>query len=180
MRSITRISFVFVGSAALIGSMALPASAADTTTTAEVPVGTLSVSAAPASAALGAIVPGTTASVDLAGIQVTDDRAGTAGWVASVSSSSFNGATETTPGTPDNVISAVNASYTPATATVIGTDIVVTASAAQVDLSAAKNVQTASAVNGNNSASWDASLSLAVPSDALADTYTAVVTHSVL
>ncbi|WP_155849549.1 hypothetical protein [Arthrobacter sp. H20] len=179
MRTITRASLVLAGSAALVGAMALPASAVDTTTTAQINAGTIGFSSFPTSAALGAVVPGATVTTSLVDIQVTDNRAGTAGWVASVSLSNFTGAKQTVAGTPDNVIPAANASYTPAAAIVSGT-ATLTASGAQADLSTAKSVQTASAVTGNHVATWGATLALTAPSNALADTYTAVLTHSVL
>jgi hypothetical protein len=40
-------------------------------------------------------------------------------------------------------------------------------------------VQTASAVSGNNTAQWGASVSVAAPAAALADSYTATIVHSV-
>jgi hypothetical protein len=157
--------------------MALPASALDTTTTVTVPSGTIGISSVPASAALGSVTPGTTATVTLTGVKVEDNRAGEAGWTATVSSTQFEGAKESVLGTPDNIISAANASYTAGTATVSGT-ATVTAAAKQADLSAVKTVQTATAVTGNNTATWNGTLELAVPSNAIADDYTAVVTHS--
>lgn len=93
--------------------------------------------------------------------------------------SPLNGAVETTPGTPDNVIPASAAAYTAGTATVIGT-ATVAASAKQSNLSTAKNIQAATAVSGNNTATWGATLEVAIPSNAIADTYTAVLTHSLL
>lgn len=179
MRSVTRFSLVLASSAVLVGSMALPASAADTTTTVEVPAGTIGYSSVPASASLGSTAPGTTATVSLAGVQITDNRAGTAGWTATVSMSPLNGAVQTTPGTSDNVIPASAAAYTAGTATVTGT-ATVAASAKQSNLSTAKDVQTATAVSGNNTATWTGSLEVAIPSNAIADTYTAVLTHSLL
>ena len=180
MRNITRVSLVLAGSAALVGSMALPASAADTTTTVTVPSGTIAI-AAPASASFASpVTPGTTATVSLPGVQVTDNRAGTVGWTASVASSAFSGAkVNATTGASLYSIAASNASYTAGAATVVGT-ATVAASAKQTDLSSAKTAQTASAVTGNHTANWAGTLELAVPSNAIADDYTALVTHSVL
>lgn len=171
MRSFSRVSLVVAASAALVGSMALPASAADTTATVQVPVGSLSVSA-PAGADLTTITPGGGASATLTGVQVTDTRAGEAGWSAQVVLSNFVGAT------PTNVIPATAAVYTPSVAVTSGT--VTVEGAVQSDLSTAKTVQTATAVTGNNAATWDANLSVTAPADALADVYTATLTHSVL
>ena len=103
---------------------------------------------------------------------VTDDRAGTAGWVATVSISDFTGTGTTPPSLP-----ATAARYTAPAATVTGT---ATVNASTVtDISTAATVQTASAVTGNNTATWDPTLQIVAPSDALADTYTATITHSV-
>lgn len=181
MRSVTRFSLVLASSAVLVGSMALPASAADTTTTTvTVPSGTIGYSAVPATAApLSTSAPGTTATVSLAGVQITDNRAGTAGWTATVSMSPLNGEAETVVGTSDNIIQPTAAAYTAGAATRTGT-VTVTASAKQSDLTAAQNVQTATAVTGNHTATWTGTLEVAIPSDAIADTYTATLTHSLL
>lgn len=174
MRTISRISLVAAASAALVGSIALPASAAetaDTTATVEVPIGSLSISA-PVGADLTTITPGGSASATLTGIQVSDTRAGEAGWAAAVTLSDFVGET------PTNVIPATAATYMPAAAVETGTSTV-SASAAS-NLATAKTVQTATGVVGNNTAIWSASLGVTAPSDALADNYTATLTHSVL
>ncbi|WP_458111732.1 hypothetical protein M1D88_15885 [Arthrobacter sp. R1-13] len=171
MRSISRISLVAAASAALIGFMALPASAADTTATVEVPAGSIGISA-PANTALSALTPGGTASASLSGVAVTDNRAGQANWSAQVSLSNFVGAT------PTNIIPATAASYAPAAADETGTSTV--APTTQTDLSTAKTVQAATGVSGNNTATWGATLSVTAPSNALADTYTATLTHSLL
>ncbi|KQR75542.1 hypothetical protein ASF98_06940 [Arthrobacter sp. Leaf337] len=171
MRSFSRVSLVAVASAALIGSLALPASAADTTATVEVPVGSLSISA-PVGADLATITPGSSASATLTGVEVIDTRAGEAGWAAQVVLSDFVGAT------PSNVIPATAAVYTPAVAVPTGT--VTVDGTTQSDLSTPKTVQAATAVTGNNTATWDANLSVTAPADALADVYTATLTHSVL
>lgn len=176
MLTAARMSSVVAVSAALICSVALPATAADSaTTTATVTVngGGLAISA-PGAAGLGSVAPGSTATVNLAGVEVSDTRAGTAGWVAQVASTDFVGSIV------DNKIPASAASYTPALATPTGV-AVVTPSALPVALSATpQTVQTATLVVGNNGATWSAGLSLAVPGSALADTYKATLTHSVL
>lgn len=176
MFTAARVSSIAAVSAALICSVSLPATAADSaTTTATVTVtgGGLAISA-PAAAGLGSVAPGATATVNLAGVQVSDTRAGMAGWVAQVASTDFVG------GIANNEIAASAASYTPALATPTGV-VVVTPSAIPVTLSATpQTVQTATVVVGNNGATWGAGLSLSVPGSALADTYTATLTHSVL
>lgn len=175
MRNLSRVSLAVAVSAALIGSIALPATAAptaDTTVTVLVEPGVLSVSA-PGTANLGTVTPGGTTSVPLTAVQVTDNRAGVTGWQAQVILTGFVGTA-----VPTRTIPASAATYTPAAPTVTGTATVTPAT--QADLSTAKTVQTATAVSGNNTATWDASLSILAPAGTLADTYTATLTHSFL
>lgn len=172
MRNLSRVSLVFAASAALIGSVALPATAATTSgtdVTVTVPTGNLSISA-PGTAALGSIAPGASADAALAGVTVTDTRAGAAGWQAQVSMTALTSGA--------NSIPASAATYTPAAASVTGTATVTPATV--TDLSTAKTVQTATAVSGNNEAIWGATLNIAVPAGALAGDYTGTLTHSTL
>lgn len=174
MRTISRISLVVAVSASLVGSIALPATAAptsDTGVTVEVPAGALSISA-PGTANLGTVTPGGNTSVALTGVQVTDNRAGVTGWSATVTLTDLVG------GNTATVIPAAAATYTPAAATVTGTATVAETLAS--DLSTAKAIQEATAVSGNNTATWNANLSVLAPAGALADTYTATLTHSTL
>lgn len=176
MRNVSRVSLAVGASAILIGSLALPASAADTTATVVVPVGEIGISA-PTSAPLSSLTPGGTASAAVSGVTVTDNRAGEAGWVVQVVLSDFVGVTPLDASQP-NKISASLASYAPGVAAETGTSTV--AATTQSNLSVVKTVQTATGVVGNNTAAWDATLSVTAPTDALADTYTAKLTHSVL
>ncbi|WLQ07094.1 hypothetical protein [Arthrobacter oryzae] len=174
MRHITRVSLAIAASATLAGSLALPASAADTTATSatvQIEAGSLAISA-PLGASLSALTPGGSAAATLTGIEVIDTRAGTGNWAASVALTDFVGAT------PTNIIPATAATYTPAVAVESGTSTV--APSTQSDLTVAKPVQSATGVVGNNTATWDASLSVIAPPNALADVYTATLTHSVL
>ena len=172
MRSISRVSLVIAASAALVGSLALPASAADTTATVEVPAGLLTISA-PANADLGTVAPGSLITAAVGNVTVSDLRAGEEGWNAQVSMTDFVGTNTAT------VIPAASATYTPAAAVETGTSTV--APTTRVGLSTTPQaVQTATGVSGNNTAIWDASLSLLAPANALADTYEATLTHSVL
>lgn len=158
---------VFVG----IGSQAALAADDTTPVTAEVEGGALSI-AAPASLDLAGTDPGSTATGSLGTVTVTDDRADVLGWVTSVSISDF---------APDTVTGASipvsGFTYTPSTATTTGTVDVVDSVATGAGPSV---VQTASDVTGQNTASWTASVSLVIPSDALADTYSTTLTHSVI
>lgn len=175
-----RMSCVFLGAAtttALLIAIAVPSSAATssdtTTTTVVVTGGGLSITA-PGSAALSDASPSATATASLAGMQVTDTRAGITGWAATVRSTDF---TPTVGGA--GVIPATAAAYIP-TGMASVTGVAVVTPASQSDLSTAKTVQTATMVVGNNSAVWAAALQVAVPSNAVAGTYSATLTHSVL
>ncbi|WP_454700027.1 hypothetical protein [Arthrobacter humicola] len=171
MRSITRVSLVIAASAALVGSLALPATAADTVATVEVTAGALTISA-PANANLGTVAPASLISAALGSVTVSDLRAGEEDWNAQVSMTDFVGTNTLT------TIPAASATYTPGTAVETGTSAV--APSAQTGLATAKTVQAATGVSGNNTAAWDADLSFTAPANALADTYTATLTHSLL
>jgi hypothetical protein len=174
MGSITRTVLVLACSAALAGGMALPASAADTTTTVTVDAGLLSLTA-PGTSDLGAVVPGgAAATADIVGITVADGRAGTANWTASVSLTNFVGVT------PANSISATNATYDPSAVTSTTGAVSVAAGAVVANLFAGGIVQSATLVSGNNTAVWDAALAVTAPLNTLVDDYTATLTHSVL
>lgn len=180
MRRLTRVSIVMAGSAALIGSMALPAFAAPTDPTdlsVEVNGGDLSIDGGTAPA--GAILdPGQMANFALADVTVTDTRAGVEGWTASVFMSPFESLATGT-------LVPASALYTPGEAALTGTSTVEEAAAGvsvlgATDLGTAVAVQTATVVTGNNTAIWGADLAIQVPAQALADVYTATLTHSVL
>ncbi|WEO75919.1 hypothetical protein BJQ94_11060 [Cryobacterium sp. SO2] len=171
MRKITFVTLALAGSAALVGATTLPAFAADTTATVEVSGGLVSI-AAPATIAFTTVAPGAPSTATLAGVVVTDARAGVEGWVANVTLADFTG-TDTA-----DTIPAAGATYTAGTAVVVGTATV--APSAAGDPAATLPVQTATAVTGNNTATWSATLSVPVPTDALSDTFTAVLTHSVV
>ncbi|GAA0966338.1 WxL domain-containing protein [Frigoribacterium faeni] len=146
------------------------ASAADSTMTVAVAAGSLSISA-PTAGDLGSVAPGSTGTATLAGVEVTDARAGTVGWPATVAISDFTSATLS------ETIPATNLSYAPGVAATTGT---ATVTAAPATGGTASAVQTATDVSGNNTATWDGTLDLTVPADALAaPDYTATVTHSV-
>ncbi|MBF4615949.1 hypothetical protein [Curtobacterium sp. VKM Ac-1376] len=179
MRNIIRIS---AGTAAVLlaaGTVVFTASAAqaaDDTTGANASVngGVLSISA-PTAVTFPLANPGTTSEAAAEGIAVTDTRAGTVGWAASVSTTDFVSVAD-----PTRSIGAGALGYTPATAVETGT-LTLVKSDTITGSTAGSAVQTASGVTGNNSATWSAALTLTVPSDALAATdYQATVTHSVL
>ena len=137
-------------------------------------LGVLSITA-PASASLGSAAPGGTASASLGIVQVTDGRAGVAGWTATTSATDFT----TGVGTPAETIPVHDVQYlisgfTSTTGSATFTPTPVT------DLSGtAQAVVTATNVNGDNSAAWNPVIQVSVPSGAVGGTYSATITHSV-
>jgi hypothetical protein len=170
MRSLTRISLALAGSAALVGSMALPASAVDTTATVTVSGGVLTMTA-PTTLAFGSIAPGGTATGALADVAVNDARAGVIGWSSTVTLGVFTSVTRPAAG-----FTASSFSYASGAAVETGT-VTVTAATASASGGA---VQTATDVSGNNTATWGSTVSVGIPANALAASdLTAVLTHSV-
>jgi hypothetical protein len=180
MRTITRTALALVGTAALVGSMAMPATAAQedtTTTTVLVDSGTIDIST-PVATTSGLITAGSSATIPLDGIIVTDSRAGTASWSASVHMTPLTGQIV------DNVLELTSADYLAETAITTGNPTMALPASVSVlgaiDGGTNVAVQTATTVAGNNTATWDATLTVETPTQALADTYTATLTHSVL
>jgi hypothetical protein len=159
------------------GLAAAPAGAADTTTTTTFTItgGGLSISA-PETADLGKVAVGTPMiSGELGPVTVTDNRgAAVAVWTANVDSTDFTtgsgSVNETvpktnflyTPGLPtaQNPVGA----FTPGVATGFGTQAIPAFAAATA---------------GNNSATWNPTVSITLPAQAVAGTYTGTITHSV-
>jgi uncharacterized repeat protein (TIGR01451 family) len=135
--------------------------------------GVLSISV-PVGTDLGAIVTGGTAAAGLGTVTVTDNRALLgASWTATVSSTGFLNTV-----TSGDLIQVGNASYlinalgtTTGSATFTPTPVTVLSGSAQA-------VVTATSANGDNSATWDPQIQVAVPSAAVIGTYTAVITQS--
>lgn len=171
MRNSIRLTAAFVGAIALTGAGALSATAApvDTTATVEVTGGPLTISA-PASIALTGVAPGATSSNLLSGVAVSDLRAGVEGWVASVSTTDF------TSGLTGTSIPKDAVSFTATNTAKTGTATV----AASVPTSLVPTIQTATGVSGNNTVTWDETVEITAPADALAAVYTATITHSVV
>jgi hypothetical protein len=152
----------------------------DTTVTFTVTTGTLTITA-PATIPLGSGAPGTTISGTVGPVTVTDNRALlAAAWTATASAGSWT----TGGGTPAETIPvsdvgyAVGAISTTGTITPTGTDR--PAGTAAADLSGtAKTVVTGTAGVGDNSATWNPTLSVAVPASAVGGDYTGTLTHSV-
>ena len=148
---------------------------ANTSVTFTVTVGALAISA-PTAANLGSGAPGTTIGPTGIGIvTVTDNRAAlNATWTATASSTDWT----TGGGTGPETIPAADGTYT--TGTVTSTGNVTAAAQPAFTLSGApQSVVSATGINGNNTASWNPTISVAVPATAVGGIYTATLTHSV-
>lgn len=140
-----------------------------TTITFAVTSGALSLSV-PVSADLGSGAPGTDISAAIGACTVTDDRALlSASWTVTAAETDFaNGA---------STIPATDADYTVGTVTTTGT---ITVTGTDITLSnSAQTVLTGSAGVGNNTASWDPTITAHVPASAVGGTYTGTLTQSV-
>jgi hypothetical protein len=156
------------------GLAATPAGAANTGTTFTITGGALSVSA-PTSADLGSVAVGSLAiSKKLGDVTVTDERGAlTAAWTATVASTDFTTGTKTAAET----VPAANVLYTPGlpTAQSPATGVFLPTPGA---LGLPLPVYTGVAV-GNNSVTWNPTVTITLPAQAVAGTYTGTITHSV-
>ena len=145
----------------------------DTTVTFTVTTGALSMTA-PVSAALGSGAPGTTISGALGAVTVTDDRALLeASWTTTASSTNWT----TGGGTPAETIPATDVGYDPGSITTTGT---ITATGTPITLAnTAAPVVAGTAGVGNNTASWNPELSVAVPAAAVGGVYAGTLSESV-
>ena len=157
---------------AILTVSALPASAAqtgDTTTTFTLAAGTLGIVVAPTAALTNGSSGATSVSGNLGDVTVTDSRGNVLGWTASAASTAFTGDTGTT---------STAVTYNSGTVTKTGT--VTTASLGTVALTTtAAPVVTGTLVVGNNTATWDPTLTVTLPPSSLAGDYTGTVTTSV-
>jgi hypothetical protein len=153
-----------------------PAPSVDTTLTFTVSTGGLDMTA-PDSMDLGTGAPGTTIGPTAIGdVEVIDGRAALgATWTASVSSSDFTTGTAT----PAETIPVAAGTYDSGAATTTGTLTLSGPLPAFPLAGGAQTVFTATAINGDNTATWDPSLSVAVPAGAVGGAYTGTLTHSV-
>jgi hypothetical protein len=162
-----------------VAAMALPAHAS-TTTTFTLTGGALSISE-PASKVLGSGNTGDSAiGAQLGTVTVTDNRGSTLGsWTASVVSSDF-----TTGGATSNeTIGKANVFYWSGAATASSGTAVRTPGqllvANEVAVGTSQTAFSATAVVGNNTASWNPTIDIHLPSAAVAGTYSGTITHSV-
>lgn len=159
-----------------LGMLVAAPSFAATTATITIEGGTLQISAPTGSVDLGSLVNtvgGGTISGSLGEVQVSDARSAAAGsgWVASVISSAF-----TPPAGPAIAASAVG--YTAGTITKVGTATYTANDPG--NLTGVSPSVTATGITGDNSATWNPTINVAVPGGMAAGVYSATITHSVL
>lgn len=144
-----------------------------TTVTFTVTTGALSMTA-PVAVNLGSGAPGTTIAGALGTVTVTDNRALlSAAWTTTASSTDWT----TGGGTPAETIPATDVGYNPGVITTTGT---ITATGTPITLAnTASPVVTGSAGVGDNTATWNPAISVAVPAAAVGGVYSAVLTESV-
>jgi hypothetical protein len=157
-----------------------PANAANTTTTFNVTAGGLTI-VAPAATLLGSAAPTATVSAQLGLVTVTDARAALAPtWTATVSSTAFT----TGAGTSAETIPTSDATYWsgPTTATT-GTGMTFVPgqplAANAVGLDTGPTTMSLTAGVGNNSATWNPTISITPAANAVTGLYSGTVTHSV-
>jgi hypothetical protein len=175
----TRGLLVATATGLLTLGIALPASAATTVTTPvtlTVTGGVLGITAATATVGLGTradTVGGGTISASLGQVQVTDARSAVAGsgWIASVISTALTPSAGPT-------IGAELIGYTAGTITKVGTATY--AANDPLNLTGVSPAVTATGITGDNSATWNPTINVAVPGSTAAGTYTGTITHSVL
>lgn len=182
MRNLKRVSLVSLVSVALLGTMALPATAAPKTDatdiTVQVPAGELTIAIPVASLALdaqepkvtGGLVDIRTATETLADIEVSNLRGDGLGWESSVTISDLQLLGIGDSPVEGKTISKANVTFESEEESADGAvlsvvDGVVTA------------VPTAAA---NNTGKFSTTLTVNIPAEALAGKYTATLTHSVL
>jgi hypothetical protein len=167
---------LFIGGAGAL-TLAVPAfatTASSTPVTVEVTGGDLTISAPTQSVDLGSVVTSDTAQTVralLGNVTVTDNRGGTAGWTATASATDFTGPQTISTSTYGLVV------YTASQATVTGAATVTPST--ESTLYPGGRVQDATDVNGSNTATWDPTIAVTVPANALAGTYSTSITHSV-
>lgn len=155
--------------------MSAPAFAGPTDATVTISGGTLSITTPADAGNIGSranTVAGGTISGPLGQVQVNDARSAAAGsgWVATVISTAF-----TPPAGPAIPASAVG--YTAGTVVKVGTATYVANN--PTNLTGVGSAVTATGITGDNSATWNPTINVAVPGGMAANVYSATITHSV-
>lgn len=159
------------GSAVLLATTASPASAADGDTVATFALAgsTLSISVQPTASLTDGAAGASSVSGQLGNVKVTDLRGGTVNWNANASSTRFTSAGGT---------QSTGVSYTAGAMTTTG-NIVISPGTATALTATPTKVAGPTVVIGNNTAQWNPTVTVSLPSDALTGTYTGTITTSV-
>lgn len=176
VRRIFSVAILATVSAVTLAVAAAPAGAADTTATFSLTGGDLTVSA-PVTADLGSAATGdVTINGALGPITVEDLRgAVTSDWSSTVVSTDFT----TGGGTPAETVPNINVAYTSGPATSTTGNGTFTPGPAGVIINVPQGIFSHSTGSGNNTATWDPTLFVALPPSAVAGTYSGTITHSV-
>jgi hypothetical protein len=171
-----------LSAAAVSGSMVMMAAPADAGqgVTFSLTAGLLTISD-PANKALGSISTGTASLTNTLGaVSVTDNRGALNGtWTATVASTDF---TTGAAATEETIAKAQVDYWSGAATSFTGTAVLVPGQLLVVNkqaLSASRTAYSATAVIGNNTASWTPTVVVNVPAQAVAGTYSGTITHSV-
>lgn len=164
---------IAVGAVALTAASALPASAAagDTSTTFALAGGTLAVTVQATASLTPGVSGATSVSGQLGNVSVSDSRGNKSTWSANATSTTF---TE-----PSGPTTSSSVTYAAGAMTTTGTTTIAAGSATLLTGVAAK-VAGPTAVTGNNTATWNPTLTVALPSSSLAGTYSGLVNTSVV
>ena len=179
MRKSTVAAVLVTGVTGIVGLSApssFAATSGGTPVSVEVTGGSLDISVPAGPVDLGSVTASGSAqavSGQLGTVTVTDNRGGTDGWAATAFATDLT----TTRGSSISVSKPGSVTYTPGNATVTGTAHVTPTSLDA--LYPGGTVQTATGVDGANSASWSPIIAVRVPAGAPAGTYTTTITHSV-
>ena len=158
----------------LASATALPALAVDSSVTFTI-TGTGMTISVPGAPTLGAVSTGATSTSGQIGpITVTDQRGVLNGaWTATVTSTDFTTGTAS----PAETIGNINVSYSSGPANTTGQGTFTAGDDGIINVP--HTAFTGTALVGNNSATWNPTVTVAIPAAAVAGTYTATITHSV-
>jgi hypothetical protein len=154
----------------LVGVLPASAAAGDTATTFAVNAGTLSITLQPSASLTSAASGASSVSGTLGSVSVSDTRGNRSTWSANATSTTFTDSTGTTTST--------GVTYTAGAMTTTGTTTIAAGTATTLTGVATK-VAGPTAVTGNNTATWNPTLLVALPANALAGNYSGVVNTSV-
>jgi hypothetical protein len=173
MNTLRPLVLASLGAAALVAATALPATAADTTATFALAGGALSIAVQPDAALTNGASGAASVSGQLGNVDVTDLRGGTTNWSADGSSTAF-----TTGTLPNTNPTSTGVTYNTGAVSFTGDSTIVN-SGDHALTTAPSKVAGPTSIVGNNTASWNPTLTVALPANALSGNYSGTVTTSV-